>query len=166
MEQRVLTTSGRTRILPTITQRVFWEIGRGKFVASEGTFRVAVHIWPDKDGKLTGTLDSVDEDTNDIGITSISFNQPDLHFTVPSIEGAYQAKLNAEKSGDRRHLDSAQGLAAAGSGARQQMTPLASLCPDCGSAPEPGSRQPSSFCGQRPCQVPTLRSDRPRAGGE
>lgn len=71
---------------------------QGKLVSGEGTFRVAVHIWPDKDGKLTGTVDDVDEDTNDIGITSISFNQPDLHFTVPSIEGSYQAKLNAEES--------------------------------------------------------------------
>src|SRR5262249_34377440 len=41
---------------------------QGKLVSSEGTFRVAVHIWSDKDGNLTGTLDSVDEDTNNIRI--------------------------------------------------------------------------------------------------
>ena len=72
---------------------------QGQLVAKEGTFRVAVHIWPDKDGKLAGTIDSVDEDTNDIAITSMSFNQGDLRFTVPSIDGSYQAKLNAEESG-------------------------------------------------------------------
>lgn len=71
---------------------------QGKLVSTEGTFRVAVHIWPDKHGKLVGTLDSVDEDTNGIGITSINFKQPDLHFTVPSIEGAYEAKVNGEGS--------------------------------------------------------------------
>lgn len=71
---------------------------QGKLVSSDGTFRVAVHIWPDKDGKLVGTLDSVDEDTNGIGIASINFKQPDLQFKVPSIEGAYEAKLNAKES--------------------------------------------------------------------
>lgn len=71
---------------------------RGELVSGEGTFRVALHIWPDKDGKLTGTLDSVDEETDDVRLGSIRFNQPDLHFTVPSIAGAYQAKLNAKES--------------------------------------------------------------------
>lgn len=71
---------------------------QGNLVSSEGTFRVALHIWPDKDGRLTATLHSVDEDTNDIGIPSISFHQRDLQFTVPSIEGTYQAKLHGEES--------------------------------------------------------------------
>jgi hypothetical protein len=35
-----------------------------KAYTSEGSFRLAVHICLDKDGNLTGTVDSLDEDMN------------------------------------------------------------------------------------------------------
>jgi putative intracellular protease/amidase len=70
----------------------------GKIVSKEGVFQVAVHIWPDKDGKLTGTLDSLDEEIGGLKLDPITFQGPDLHFTVPAVEGTYEAKLNAQES--------------------------------------------------------------------
>ena len=72
-----------------------WE---GKLTTSEGAFRVAFHIWPDKSGNLVGTADSLDED--DIGITlgSTTFKSSVLHFEVASVRGSFDGKLNKEQS--------------------------------------------------------------------
>jgi len=71
---------------------------QGKIVSTEGVFHLAVHIWPDKHGKLMGTLDSLDEGVDGLKLDSIAFKGPALHFTVPAVAGTYEAKLNAAKS--------------------------------------------------------------------
>jgi putative intracellular protease/amidase len=71
---------------------------QGKIVSKEGVFQLAVHIWPEKDGKLAGTLDSVDEQIGGLKLDPIAFQGPDLHFTVPAVDGTYQAKLNSHES--------------------------------------------------------------------
>jgi putative intracellular protease/amidase len=71
---------------------------QGKIASSEGTFTVAVHIWPESDGALIGTIDSVDEDTAGLHLHAVDFSKPALHFTVPSVQGAYEAKLDATES--------------------------------------------------------------------
>jgi putative intracellular protease/amidase len=71
---------------------------QGKIVSKEGVFHVAVHIWPDKDGKLAGTLDSLDEEVGGLKLDPIAFSGPNLHFTVPAVDGIYEAKLNAQAS--------------------------------------------------------------------
>jgi putative intracellular protease/amidase len=71
---------------------------QGKIVSKEGVFQIALHIWPDKNGKLTGTLDSLDEEVGGFKLDPIAFKGPDLHFTVPAVEGAYEAKLNSHGS--------------------------------------------------------------------
>ena len=70
----------------------------GKLTTKDGTFRVAVHIWPDNNGKLTGTADSVDEDAVEIPVDSITLNKSDLHFEVASVAGAYDGKLDEQES--------------------------------------------------------------------
>jgi putative intracellular protease/amidase len=70
----------------------------GKIITKDGAFRVAVHIWPDKDGELTGTLDSVDEDENEIAINSITLHKSDLHFEIATLSGAYAGKLDSQES--------------------------------------------------------------------
>ena len=72
-----------------------WE---GKLTSKDGAFRVAVHIWPDNNGKLTGTADSVDEDAVEIPVDSITLNKSDLHFEVASVAGAYEGKLDEQES--------------------------------------------------------------------
>jgi putative intracellular protease/amidase len=70
----------------------------GKLISKEGTFRVVVHIWPDDKGKLTGTVDSLDEDQNGIAIDSITANNSTLHFEIASLNGAYNGKLDSQES--------------------------------------------------------------------
>jgi putative intracellular protease/amidase len=72
-----------------------WE---GKLTTSEGYFRVAVHIWPDKNGNLTGTADSLDEEVNGMTVGPLIFKNPDLHFEVASVGGSFDGKLNKEDS--------------------------------------------------------------------
>jgi putative intracellular protease/amidase len=71
---------------------------QGKIISKEGVFKVAVHIWPDKDGKLTGTLDSLDEEAIGFKLDPVALKGSDLQFTVPAMGGTYEAKLNAKES--------------------------------------------------------------------
>jgi len=62
------------------------------------TLRVVVHISQDKDGKLSGAVDSPDQGASGIEITAITYKEPDLHFEVGSIGGSYDGKMNKESS--------------------------------------------------------------------
>jgi hypothetical protein len=71
---------------------------QGTLDTGGGTLRVVVHISQDKDGKLTGALDSPDQGASGIAITAITYKEPDLHFEVGSIGGSYEGKMNKENS--------------------------------------------------------------------
>jgi len=71
---------------------------RGSVVSDEGTVEVALHIWPDKNGRLVGTADSPDQDVTGLPVESISFIEPELHWEIPSVAGSYEGKLNAQQS--------------------------------------------------------------------
>jgi len=70
-----------------------WE---GTVKTNEGTYNVALHVWNDQAGLLTGSLDSLDEDVPSIPISSINTKNGDLHFEVESLEGAYDGKINSD----------------------------------------------------------------------
>jgi hypothetical protein len=67
-------------------------------VGGGNTLRVVVHISQDKDGKLSGAVDSPDQGASGIEITAITYKEPDLHFEVGSIGGSYDGKMNKENS--------------------------------------------------------------------
>ncbi len=71
---------------------------QGTLDTGGGTLRVVVHITQDKDGKLTGAIDSPDQGAAGIAITAITYKEPDLHFEVESIGGSYDGKMNKENS--------------------------------------------------------------------
>ena len=71
---------------------------RGKIVTKDRNYNVAVHIWPAKDGALTGTLDSLDEEVNGMQLDMVALTGNTLHFTVPSIAGIYEARFNESNS--------------------------------------------------------------------
>ena len=76
-----------------------WE---GKIDARGSSLRVIVHISQAADGKLTGSLDSPDQDTAGIAIDLISYQDPDLHFAIASIGSSFDGKMihdNSEVSG-------------------------------------------------------------------
>lgn len=71
-----------------------WE---GKLDTGNGTLRLVVHISHDKDGKLSGTLDSPDQGANGMQLSSITYNAPDFHFDLTEVGGSYDGKFNKEK---------------------------------------------------------------------
>jgi putative intracellular protease/amidase len=71
---------------------------QGKIVTKDRNYTVAVHIWPAKDGTLSGTLDSLDEQANGIELDLVALTGNKLHFTVPSLKGSYEARLNQSNS--------------------------------------------------------------------
>jgi hypothetical protein len=69
---------------------------QGALDTGSGSLRIVVHIAKDKNGKLTATMDSPDQSAIGIAVTSIGFKQPDLHFEVEPIGGAYDGKINQD----------------------------------------------------------------------
>jgi uncharacterized protein len=51
-----------------------------------------------KKGTLNGTLDSLDEEVNGMQLDTVALTGHNLRFTVPSIDGTYEARLNASSS--------------------------------------------------------------------
>jgi len=77
-----------------------WE---GKIDARGARLRVIVHISQAADGKLTGSLDSPDQDTAGIAIDLVSYKDPDLHFAIERIGSSFDGKMihdNSEISGE------------------------------------------------------------------
>jgi putative intracellular protease/amidase len=70
---------------------------QGEVITKEGPLQLAIHIWPYQNGKqLVGTADVLNRDDRDLFIDPIAFNEPDLHFEIHTISGAYDGKLNAQ----------------------------------------------------------------------
>ena len=88
-----VTTRVRSNPSDHLTEGILgnWE---GKLATAEGTFRVALHIWPDRGGNLTGTLDSLDQDATGLTVGPVTFKNPDLHFEVAGVGGSFDGKLN------------------------------------------------------------------------
>ncbi len=71
-----------------------WE---GKIDTGNGNLRVLVHI-SQGDGKLTGSLDSPDQDATGIAISTVTYNEPDLHFAIESLGSSFDGKMNNDNS--------------------------------------------------------------------
>lgn len=63
-----------------------------------GSLRVVIHVVQDKDGTLTATMDSPDQGATGIAISTISFNQPNLHFEIQRFASSYDGKINKDNS--------------------------------------------------------------------
>ncbi len=64
----------------------------------QGKLRVVLHVIQAKDGSLTATLDSPDQNATGIPVTTINYKEPDLHFESEPIKGIYDGKMNKENS--------------------------------------------------------------------
>lgn len=89
----------------TTTKSVSAAIGdwEGKIDAGGGSLRVIVHISQAADGRLTGALDSPDQDATGIAIDLVSYKEPDLHFAIEQIGSSFDGKMihnNSEISGE------------------------------------------------------------------
>jgi hypothetical protein len=64
----------------------------------QGKLRVVLHVTEAKDGSLTATLDSPDQNASGIPVTTITYKEPALHFESEPIHGSYDGTMNKEKS--------------------------------------------------------------------
>jgi hypothetical protein len=71
---------------------------QGVLRAGRNQLRLVVHISKAPEGFLQATLDSLDEDTYGIPITSITFENSKLDFSADSIEATYQGQANSDLS--------------------------------------------------------------------
>jgi hypothetical protein len=60
--------------------------------------RLVVHLKKNAEGKLTGTIDSLDQGANDIPLTAVEQAGNDVKLELTSIAAGYQGKLNAAAS--------------------------------------------------------------------
>lgn len=69
---------------------------RGSLEVAPGTkLRIAIHVSESADGKLSGTLDSIDQGGFGIPLADIVRTGDQLRFTVPSVGGRYAGKWDA-----------------------------------------------------------------------
>ena len=69
---------------------------QGTLKVNSAELRVVLHVTKDDSGHLKATLDSVDQDADDIPVTSIVLNGSALNFSVLDVHGSYQGKFNAD----------------------------------------------------------------------
>jgi hypothetical protein len=72
-----------------------WE---GKIDTGNGSLRVIVHISQAADGTLKGILDSPDQGSMGTAIDSVTYKEPDLHFTIERFGSTYDGKMNLGNS--------------------------------------------------------------------
>jgi hypothetical protein len=72
----------------------------GTLTAGSAQLRLVLHITAAKDGSLTATLDSVDQGTNGIPVTSATLTGSKLSLSVPAVPGggAYEGTVNKDAS--------------------------------------------------------------------
>lgn len=70
-----------------------WE---GTLRVNGAELRLVLHVTKDDAAHLKATLDSIDQDADDIPVTSISLKDGNLRFDVLDVHGTYQGKFNAE----------------------------------------------------------------------
>jgi hypothetical protein len=70
---------------------------QGEATTKDGPVRLAVHLWPYQNGKqLVGFGEILNRNDESLFIDPISFNEPDLHFEIRLVSGAFDGKINAQ----------------------------------------------------------------------
>ncbi len=72
---------------------------QGTLSAGGAELRLVLHIAAGKDGALTATLDSIDQNANGIPITTVTLKESKLNLTVDAVRGTYEGTVNSDASG-------------------------------------------------------------------
>lgn len=70
----------------------------GAINTGSASLRAVIHVAQDKDGKLTATMDSPDQGATGIVISSISYQEPALHFEIERLGASYDGTMNKDNS--------------------------------------------------------------------
>jgi len=71
---------------------------QGTLSANGAELRLVLHIAAAKDGRLTATLDSVDQNSNGIPVTAISLKESTLNLSVDAAHATYKGVVNKDAS--------------------------------------------------------------------
>jgi fermentation-respiration switch protein FrsA (DUF1100 family) len=69
---------------------------QGTLSAGGAELRLALHITEAKDGRLTATLDSVDQGANGIPVTSVTLWDSRLSLVIDAVHGTYEGTVNKD----------------------------------------------------------------------
>ena len=69
---------------------------KGTLSAGGNELHLIFHISADKDGKLSATIDSVDQGANGIPVSAISLNGSKLNMTIDAVHGTYEGTVSAD----------------------------------------------------------------------
>ncbi len=69
---------------------------KGTLSAGGHELHLIFHISADKDGKLSATLDSVDQGANGIPVSTVTFKDNQLGMTVGAVHGSYTGTVSAD----------------------------------------------------------------------
>ena len=83
--------------VPVPTQAVVSD-WNGALSTGGGSLRVVIHVVQDKDGKLSGTLDSPDQGATGIAISSITYKEPAFHFEIEKFGAVYDGTMSKDNS--------------------------------------------------------------------
>jgi uncharacterized protein len=70
----------------------------GALSTGGGSLRVVIHVAQDKDGKLTATMDSPDQGSAGIAISSITYKEPAVHFEIEKLGAGYDGTVSKDNS--------------------------------------------------------------------
>jgi len=71
---------------------------QGALITDSGSLQVLIHVQQDKDGRLTGTLDSPDQQVTGVPMSTVTYNEPDLHLTIERFGCVYDGKISKDGS--------------------------------------------------------------------
>lgn len=95
----ILSTSLTFLVLAVPTASAQVELaGSWEGAISDGTrsVRTVLHLSPDDEGRLVGTVDSPEQNAFGLGLSEVAFAEGALSFRVPDTNGAWTGKLDSE----------------------------------------------------------------------
>lgn len=82
---------------PPGTPRTAAGIWQGALEAAGVHLRLQLHVAAEADGRLAGSLDSLDQGANGLACANMALRDRAFHFEVPSVGGAYDGAMNAAR---------------------------------------------------------------------
>lgn len=73
-------------------------VWQGTLQADSTSLRLVVKVIRNEDGRLIGRMDSLDQGATDLPIPTITLTDTIMAFEMPAINGAFQGKLNKQKT--------------------------------------------------------------------
>lgn len=71
---------------------------QGAIDTGNGSLHVVFHLAQDKDGNLTGTMDSPDQNATGIVVSSVTYKPPEFQLTIEQFGARYEGRFDKDKA--------------------------------------------------------------------